>query len=112
VRMHHAIGDGRAAMTILSAFFDSSPDAPIAPPPPWRPQALASARELIVDNVGRNAGGVASGLQALARPVTLFRRVLSALPAMRELMADKPGSDTSLNRLIGPDRSLALVRSS
>jgi hypothetical protein len=34
------------------------------------------------------------------------------MPALRELLADKPGPQTSLNRVIGQDRTLALVRSS
>jgi diacylglycerol O-acyltransferase / wax synthase len=112
VRMHHAIGDGRAAMTILGAFFDTSPDAPVAPAPSWRPAALASGRQLLADNLRRHAVGAAAALSVLVRPLALLRRVRSGLPAMRELMAEKPGSDTSLNSLIGPDRNLALVRSS
>jgi len=34
------------------------------------------------------------------------------MPALRELLAEKPGPQTSLNRVIGQDRTLALVRSS
>ena len=34
------------------------------------------------------------------------------MPALRELLAEKPGPETSLNRVIGQDRTLALVRSS
>ncbi|HEX6129047.1 MAG TPA: wax ester/triacylglycerol synthase family O-acyltransferase [Candidatus Limnocylindria bacterium] len=112
VRMHHAIGDGRAAMTILSAFFDPSPDVPSSTAPPWTPAALPSARQLLIDNLRRLAAGAGAALSVLVRPLALLRRLRSGLPAMRELMADKPGSDTSLNRLIGPDRNLALVRGS
>ena len=36
----------------------------------------------------------------------------SGMPALRELLADKPGPQTSLNRVIGQDRTLATVRSS
>ena len=34
------------------------------------------------------------------------------MPALRELFAEKPGPQTSLNRVIGQDRTLALIRSS
>jgi diacylglycerol O-acyltransferase / wax synthase len=34
------------------------------------------------------------------------------MPALRELLAEEPGPQTSLNRVIGQDRTLAVVRSS
>ena len=34
------------------------------------------------------------------------------MPALRELLTDEPGPLTSLNRVIGQDRTLAVMRSS
>jgi len=49
-------------------------------------------------------------LSALVRPVATMRRAHAAWPAMRELFADTSPTPTSLNRMVGPDRSLALIR--
>ena len=45
-------------------------------------------------------------------PVTTARYFLAAWPAMREIVAERPLPSTSLHRLVGPDRTLALIRSS
>ncbi len=112
VRMHHAIGDGRAAMTMLGAFLDSMPDAPAAAAPAWTPSSPPSARELLGDNLLRRLKGLAGVLTPLVRPRATVQRVLGALPALRELLAEEPASKTSLDRLVGPDRNLAVIRSS
>jgi WS/DGAT/MGAT family acyltransferase len=110
VRLHHAIGDGLAAMTIVSAFLDRSPDAAIARPRPWRPRRAPRRSELVADLVGRHLeaiGRVARAVMAIPR---LAPRLRSAWPAVRELVAERPAPHTSLNRVIGTDRVAALVR--
>jgi WS/DGAT/MGAT family acyltransferase len=47
---------------------------------------------------------------ALLHPLRAIRRIRAAWPAMRELIAEAPSSQTSLDRLVGPDRHVALVR--
>jgi hypothetical protein len=47
----------------------------------------------------------------LAHPVSTVQHALAAWPAMRELLAERPLPATSLDRLVGPDHNLALVRS-
>jgi hypothetical protein len=44
--------------------------------------------------------------------MAMLNRARGAMPALRELIAEKPGPQTSLNRVIGEDRTLAVVRSS
>jgi diacylglycerol O-acyltransferase / wax synthase len=44
------------------------------------------------------------------RPRAGLRKLRSALPGTRELMAEPPGDATSLNGLIGPNRRFAIVR--
>ena len=51
-------------------------------------------------------------MRGLTRPATILRRARAAIPALRELLAEEPGPRTSLNRVIGQDRTLAVVRSS
>jgi diacylglycerol O-acyltransferase len=112
LRMHHVMGDGMAAMTMLGAFLGTVPDAPAGSARPWAPAPLPPARALLADNLLRRARNLAGALSMLARPRTTVRRVLGAWPATRELIGGEPAPETSLDRVIGPGRNLALVRSS
>ena len=112
VRMHHAIADGMAAMATVGAFLDSVPDAPVAPTKAWTPAPLPQARDLLADNVLRHLKAIAAAFGTVARPRSTLRQVLAALPATRELLAEKPALKTSLDRVVGPGRNLALIRSS
>ena len=49
-------------------------------------------------------------LSSLKHPVTTGRQFLAAWPAMREIIAGRPLPVTSLDRRVGPDRALALIR--
>ena len=110
LRFHHVIGDGRAALTMLGALADTDPVSILEEGPRWVPTPSPSARALLADNARRRLGALASGLRALAHPRAWLRGLRAAVPGTRELMAEAPGSDTSLNRLIGPDRRFAIVR--
>jgi WS/DGAT/MGAT family acyltransferase len=111
VKIHHAIADGMAAMATVGAFLDADPAAPPASARPWTPASLPSSRDLLADNVLRRLRATAAVLSMLARPRATLRQLLAALPAMRELFAEQPTPKTSLDRVIGPDRNLALARS-
>jgi diacylglycerol O-acyltransferase / wax synthase len=52
-----------------------------------------------------------AALSMLAHPVTTVRKAAAVWPALHELLAEKPLPPTSLSRLVGPDRHLAVVRS-
>jgi diacylglycerol O-acyltransferase / wax synthase len=110
VRLHHAIADGMAAMTTLAALLDTAPDAPTAPAHPWAPTRPPSARQLLADNLVRHAERLAGVFSTLRRPRTTMRRLRAAWPAVRELLAEQPGPETSLDRMVGPGRDLALIR--
>jgi hypothetical protein len=112
IRLHHLVADGIAGVASLGAFLDAVPEPPPARPRPWTPAPPPSARDLLADNVRRQAGKVAHGLSTLGHPVIGLRRLRGAWPAVRELLAETPGPQTSLNRVISQDRTLALVRSS
>jgi WS/DGAT/MGAT family acyltransferase len=111
VRMHHVIADGIAGVATLGTFLDAVPDAPMTPGRPWAPAPWPPARELFEDNLRRHLDGLGRALSKLVRPLKTLRSVAGAWPAMREFFADEPGPATSLDRLIGPGRNLALVRS-
>jgi WS/DGAT/MGAT family acyltransferase len=110
VRLHHAIADGMAAMTTISALLDTVPDAHIAPARPWTPSRPPSARELLADNLVRHLLRLAGAFSTLARPRATLQRLRAVWPATRELVAEEPAPETSLDRMVGPDRNLALIR--
>jgi diacylglycerol O-acyltransferase / wax synthase len=110
VRLHHAIADGMAAMATISALLDTVPDAPTAAAPPWTPRPSPSAGAVLADNLLGHLGRLTGALSTLARPRATVRRLRAAWPAIRELLAEKPAPKTSLDRLVGPNRNLALIR--
>ena len=110
VRLHHAIADGMAAMMTIAALLDTAPDAPAPPARPWTPARPPSARALLADNLARHLQRLARALSTLARPRTTVRRLRAAWPAARELLTEQPATETSLDRMVGPNRNLALLR--
>lgn len=112
IKMHHAIADGVAGVATLAAFFDPVPDPPETSAPPWTPVRVPSTRELFQDNLRRRLGELDRKFTALAKPLATTRRILSSWPAVQELFADGRAPRTSVNRRIGSDRRLAIVRGS
>ena len=110
VRLDHAIGDGLAAMTIVSAFLDRQPDAPHSAPVTWRPRRPPRRAELLADRLLRHLRAVGGAARQAAGLPAAIRQLRVAWPAVRELVAEPPAPRTSLNRLIGADRLAALVR--
>jgi WS/DGAT/MGAT family acyltransferase len=110
VRLHHAIADGMAAMATVAALLDAAPDAPTAPARPWTPTPSPSARALLADNLLRHLRRLGGALSTLARPRITLRRLWAAWPAIRELIAEQPAPATSLDRMVGAGRNLALIR--
>ncbi|MBM7798951.1 WS/DGAT/MGAT family acyltransferase [Microlunatus panaciterrae] len=112
IRLHHVMGDGMAGVASLAVLLDTTTE--VGPPPPaprWAPSPWPSRSALLIDNlvhVGHEAVQVLVSIRHLVRTV---RRVLAAWPTLHQLLAAEPGPNTSLNRLIGPDRSLDLLSS-
>jgi WS/DGAT/MGAT family acyltransferase len=110
VKLHHSIADGMAAMATISAFLDADPGAPITSARPWMPAPPPSDRDLFIDNVHRHLRTVGRAGSKLVRPGSTLRHAREAWPAIRELLAEEPATRTSLDRMVGPDRSLAVIR--
>lgn len=110
IRLHHVVADGIAGVADLAAFLDVSPDAEAPDSLPWKPAAKPTSRDLFTDNLRRSAAGFEHSLAALADPVGALRRARVAWPSLRELVGEEPGPRTSLNRVVGPDRTFGLVR--
>jgi WS/DGAT/MGAT family acyltransferase len=99
-----------AAMTTVAALFDPDPQVPPSPEPPWTPAPPPSDRDLFADAVRRRLAAARRAASPLLRPVTTLRRARQGWPAIRELLAEQPATRTSLDRTVGPDRTLAVVR--
>jgi len=112
VRLHHVVADGIAGLVELSTLLDTAPNSAPAPAQSWAPTPWPSAGALLLDSIQRQIAELSSALRGIARPAAILRRARATMPALRELLAEKPGPQTSLNRVIGQDRTLALVRSS
>jgi diacylglycerol O-acyltransferase len=110
VRLHHVVADGIAGVAELGTLLDTGPSSAAAPPEPWAPRPWPSGRALLVDNLQGRIAKLKRALRGITRPAAILRRARAAMPALRELLAEKPGPQTSLNRVIGQDRTLALVR--
>ena len=110
IRLHHAIADGVAGVATLGALVDLEPDPPEEPVPAWTPAAHPSRSTLLADNVRRRSAATARALSALLQPLETMRRVRQGWPAMREVFAEGRAPETSVNRRIGSDRRLAIIR--
>ena len=110
VRIHHALADGMAAMTTVTAFLDSPNNSSPGLTAPWAPARPPSERALVVDALLRRTRSWASLFRPLLHPIAATRRMAAALPAMYELIAESPATRTSLDRVAGADRRVALVR--
>ena len=110
VKLHHSIADGMAAMMTLAALLDADQGRPVMPAAPWTPTPPPSDRELFDDTIQRRLRGVEHTGRMLIRPGTTLRHAREAWPAVRELLAEEPATRTSLDRMVGPERSLAVIR--
>jgi diacylglycerol O-acyltransferase / wax synthase len=111
LRMHHAMADGVAGVAAFGALLDLAADTPAPPAPPWSPAPVPSAAELLADNARRRAQGLTRTLAGLAKPASMLQSARRTLPVWREVFTEQRAPRTSLNRPIGPDRKLALIRS-
>ncbi len=110
VRLHHTIADGMAAMTTLAALLDTEPGASPARPRPWSPAPPPSSGDLVIDNVERHLRSFRRGAAVLLRPRTTVRHLRAAWPAIREVLAEQPATATSVDRIVGPHRTLQVLR--
>jgi diacylglycerol O-acyltransferase / wax synthase len=111
MRLHHAVADGVAGVAAFGALLDFTPDAlpPVAPP--WTPSRIPSNRELLRDNARRRLASVRGLLSGLVHPAGPVREIRQGWPAVREAFGEGPAPRTTLNRRVGWDRRLAVVRS-
>lgn len=110
VRLHHVVADGIAGVASLSTLFDLAPETATTVAPPWTPRPRPRPGELRADSRRQRATRWRSRCARVVHPRAAVREVRGAWPAVRELVAGTPGPHTSLDRVIGAERRLALVR--
>ena len=110
IRFHHVLADGMAALLLLGTLFDSAPEALQSKGPPWTARPIPGRLELLGDALRRSITGIRRGVHQIAHPWpalgsagTLFRQ---ALQLGREGRAPR----TSLNRPVGRQHRVLLVR--
>lgn len=104
IRVHHALVDGTAGVAMLAALL--TPGG--APTRPWTAAPEPTNAQLLVDNLRRCRDAVGRDLAGLRRRP--HRRRHQSMTAAVLEMARHPAPRTSLNRRVGPDRAVALVR--
>jgi diacylglycerol O-acyltransferase / wax synthase len=110
MKLHHAIADGIAGVAAFGAFLDLDDDVPPAVAPPWTPAPIPSTRELFADNLRRRVQALDRAISRLAHPIDVARQARGGWPAVREAVAEQRAPRTSLNRPIGSQRRLAVIR--
>ena len=99
-----------AGVATIAKFLDATPDATPASSRAWTPAPQPTEDELLRDKRRWRLQQLRRALSALAHPVTTGRHFR---PRGRQwTIAGRPLPATSLDRLVGPDRNLALIRSS
>jgi diacylglycerol O-acyltransferase len=101
-----------AALASMERLLDTKADVLPDPPRPWTPAPMPTESDLLRDKRKQQRRQYRAALTAIAHPIAPIRYRLAAWPALRELIADRPLPSTSLHRVVGPDRSLALIRGS
>jgi WS/DGAT/MGAT family acyltransferase len=105
VRAHHAIADGVGGMATLADLLGRDRPAPAA-----TARAVASAPVLFLDNLRSRWQSLIGVAPHAGHPRATLRALRDAWPSLREIVAGEPAPRTSLNRPIGPRRTLAVVR--
>ncbi len=107
-KIHHALADGMAAVRLIATLLDDRLAAE-------RAQAARTQGAWSPSFGGLLADNIATRLRAIARPfrhpVRNARALLPALAySLKELRSWNEAPRTSLNRIVGPERSLHVLR--
>jgi diacylglycerol O-acyltransferase / wax synthase len=108
VKIHHALTDGGAAVTLIMSLLDLVPDAPDLPAVEWTPAPAPSSRALFRDNVGSRLVLIWS---RLAHPIQGAHSLGSTLrDASRFLRRWNAAPRTSLNAIHrGEGRTIRVI---
>ncbi|HEX5746316.1 MAG TPA: wax ester/triacylglycerol synthase family O-acyltransferase [Archangium sp.] len=111
VKLHHAIGDGQAALRIFGALFDLEPDAADPEEEPWTPEPPPGRWQLFVDHFATRWAGLVRAVKRLAHPAALARSARATGRTLARTVRESGRAPrTSLNAPVGVSRRLAVLR--
>src|SRR5262249_36060011 len=104
LRLHHAVADGAAALAVFGALLDQTPGAPASAAPSFTPPPTPPPGRLRADTRRRRGADLGRGWPGRAPRGRTTRQARQALPAWREVLAERPAPRTSLNHPVGTGR--------
>ena len=112
LRMHHAVADGPSALGMLDALLGPTSDATHEPARPWAPAAVPTPRALLEDAWHGRWTGLTKGVASAGRWLAGPHHPRAAWHTARTAFADLGSPRSSLNRVVGAERRILLIRSS
>lgn len=110
LRVHHAVADGPAALAMLGALLDPEEGARREQALPWTPRAAPTARALFADTWQRRWAGLTRGLTSAAAWAARPHHPRAAWRQARTALAEMRVPRGGLNRVVGTQRRLVLIR--
>jgi len=110
IRFHHVLADGLAALLLLGALFDLTPEASVPKSPAWTPGPVPDRSELLLDNLRRRIAAVRAGMDRIEHPRETVARCTTLLPEGVQLARAGRAPVTSFNQPVGKQHRLMLVR--
>lgn len=111
VRVHHALADGSALISLVGAILDSTPITDVTPPRRWTPARAPTPRELLHDNVQSKKASLGRAAAAVTHPAACRPRAQAFARFVRSIGIAARAPRSSINRPIGSHRVFAVVRS-
>jgi diacylglycerol O-acyltransferase / wax synthase len=115
IRFHHVLADGIAALLLLGTLFDaapvdSSPEAPESRGSPWAARPIPARSELLGDSLRRSIAGLRRGLDKIEHPQRTLAPARTFFRQAQQLTREGRAPRTSLNRPVGSQHRVLLVR--
>ena len=111
IRFHHVLADGIAAVMLLGALFDSAAVTPESKGQPWAVRPIPARSELVGDVLRRSIAGVRSGVRKIEHPRRTMAPARTLVRQALQLAREGRAPRTSLNRPVGRQHRVLLVRS-
>jgi diacylglycerol O-acyltransferase / wax synthase len=109
-KLHHALADGLAAVSILSGLFDFDPNTPDPARHVWCPQPAPKSRMLFADNVSRKLATLEQARGVIAHPLSATASVGAIYQEALRILRTPKAPRTSLTRRVGPGRRVRYAR--
>jgi diacylglycerol O-acyltransferase / wax synthase len=110
LKLHHAVADGIAAVTVMASLFDPGPADPAPAAGTWIPRPGPARRQLLADNLAARREQARHAAAALAHPVRLARAAYVLAGVARQAASPAGAPRTSLNRRVEAGRRIRFLR--